>query len=100
MEGLLVTAVGEMQAGPKMEADLKQQNGSLYQDWGGRWQVAAGQGRTSAVLAVAGRVWAPDFYRVAGRTGPRNTMRLGAVTVAREGGTGPFWRGDGKALSL
>lgn len=24
----LVTAVGEMQAGPKMEADLKQQNGS------------------------------------------------------------------------
>lgn len=51
---------------------------------GGRWQVAAGQGRTSAVLAVAGRVWAPDFYRVAGRTGPRNTMRLGAVTAARQ----------------
>jgi hypothetical protein len=39
--------------------------------------VAGGQGRTSAALAVAGRVWAPDFYRVAGRTGRRNTMRLG-----------------------
>lgn len=58
MDGL-VTMVGEMQLGQKWKRILKQQNGSLYQDWEGRWQVAGGQGRTSAVLAVAGRVWAP-----------------------------------------
>lgn len=58
---------------------------SLYQDWeaGGRWQLL--KVGTSAVLAVAGRVWAPDFYRVGGRTGPRNTTCLGAVTAACQG---------------
>lgn len=67
------------------------------QGLGGRWQVAGGQGRTSAVLAVAGRVWAPDFYRVAGRTGRRNTMRLGAVTVASQRHT-PLLEDDDQAL--
>lgn len=59
--------------------------------------MAAGQGRTSAVLAVAGRVWAPDFYRVAGRTGPRNTMRLGAITAGQteaQHSAGGRWTGS------
>lgn len=41
---------GRNAAGPKMEADLKQQNGSLYKDWeaGGRWQVVkVGRQRSS-----------------------------------------------------
>lgn len=55
----LVTAVGEMRPGPKMEADSEAAKWLPLPGLGGRWQMAGGQGRTSAVLAVAGRVWAP-----------------------------------------
>lgn len=50
---------GRNAAGPKMEADSEAAKWLPLPGLGGRWQVAGGQGRTSAVLAVAGRVWAP-----------------------------------------
>lgn len=80
----LVTAVGEMQPGQKWKRILKQQNGSLYQDWeaGGRWQVVkVGQDVSGPRRGRSGM--GPDFYRVAGRTGAKHDAH-GAVTAASQ----------------
>lgn len=75
MDGL-VTMVGEMQQGQKWKRILKQQNGSLYQDWeaGGRWQVVKVGRQRSSPWPVG---YGPRFLPGSREDGRRNTMRLG-----------------------
>lgn len=71
----LVTAVGEMQPGPKMEADSEAAKWLPLPGLRGRWQVAGGLvGRQRSSPWPVG--YGPRFLPGSREDGPRNTMRL------------------------